>query len=409
VRPPSARRASRGRPATAAPAARPGRATAPAAAEGPAAPGPSAPATFRKLSAAGVGPSFRDVAAVVTAEARAPGPGEVMVRVAYAGVNGGCETFRARGDHAFGFLRGRGAFDLGAEGCGTVEAVGEGVGGLAVGDAVTFVGGAFAEVAYPKAAACRRVDRCSAEAVALCLSGVTAAVGVEATGRCAPGMSVLVTAAAGGTGHFAAQLAARAGARVFATCGTRAKAARLRAVGVHRPIVHTEESVAAVLRAECPRGLDLAYEGVGGEMLSAAVEHLAPGGLVMVVGYISGYPHARQSDAGAGRGPGGPAPADGPRARAPGWDLPPEEEIFWGRLEVAGPGGRRVVGDVYRCTPEERAACRERVFELHARGELEAWVDPEPFVGIERVPDAVDWMLSGRSTGKVVARIGGGP
>lgn len=85
------------------------------------------------------------------------------------------------------------------------------------------------------------------------------------TGQCRAGQTVLVTAAAGGTGHFAAQLAVLAGARVFATCGSEEKARRLRALGVHRVIVHSEEEVQRVLREECPGGVDLAYEvrGVG--------------------------------------------------------------------------------------------------------------------------------------------------
>ena len=90
-----------------------------------------------------------------------PGPGEVLLRVRYAGVNGGCETFRARGEHWFAgnakksgasgrlssaLPRGAhpaslppGGFPLGAEGAGEVVAAGEGV-QLALGDAVTFVG-----------------------------------------------------------------------------------------------------------------------------------------------------------------------------------------------------------------------------------------------------------------------------
>lgn len=56
-----------------------------------------------------------------------------------------------------------------------------------------------------------------------------------------PGESILVTAAAGGTGHLAAQFAQFAGARVIATCGNQQKAKVLESLGIERIIVHTEE------------------------------------------------------------------------------------------------------------------------------------------------------------------------
>ncbi len=54
---------------------------------------------------------------------------------------------------------------------------------------------------------------------------------------------------------------------------------------------------------------------------------------------------------------------------------------------------------------EKVAAARKRVFALHAEGKLQALVDPERFAGLGAVPDAIEYMLSGRSIGKVVVRI----
>ena len=59
------------------------------------------PATFRRLVAPRTGGSLREVASVLELPLPTPGPGEVLLRVRYAGVNGGCETFRARGEHWF--------------------------------------------------------------------------------------------------------------------------------------------------------------------------------------------------------------------------------------------------------------------------------------------------------------------
>jgi hypothetical protein len=209
----------------------------------PAHPSDAPPATFRRLVARRTGASFREVAEVEEEAMPVPGEGEVLVRVAYAGVNGGCETFRARGEHAF--VRNAGApwFALGAEGAGEVVAAGPGVPAhLAPGQHVTFVGGAFSEYVVAKATLCWPVPAATPEAVALTISATVAAAALGAVGRARRGETVLVTAAGGATGSFAAQLARLAGCRVVATCGGELKAARLRGLGLDRVIDHTQEA-----------------------------------------------------------------------------------------------------------------------------------------------------------------------
>lgn len=75
------------------------------------------------------------------------------------------------------------------------------------------------------------------------------------------------------------------------TCGGAAKVAALRELGCDRIIDHTVEDVGRVLKTEYPDGIDLVYEGVGGAMLETALENLAEEGRLLVVGYISEYPH----------------------------------------------------------------------------------------------------------------------
>jgi NADPH-dependent curcumin reductase CurA len=74
---------------------------------------------------------------------------------------------------------------------------------------------------------CTPVTQASPEAAALVLSGVTAAASLYGTAAIKPGQTVVVTAAAGGTGHFAVQLAKLAGCRVVAVCGGQVKGDRL--------------------------------------------------------------------------------------------------------------------------------------------------------------------------------------
>ena len=80
----------------------------------------------------------------------------------------------------------------------------------------------------------------------------------------AAGEVVLVTAAAGGTGHWAVQAAASAGAHVVAVAGGRAKAALCARLGAHRVVDHEREPLAAVLAREYANRLDVVYDGVGG-------------------------------------------------------------------------------------------------------------------------------------------------
>jgi NADPH:quinone reductase-like Zn-dependent oxidoreductase len=205
-------------------------------------PPPPLPATYRLCIAEATAPSFREAVSVVEAPLPRPGPGEVLIHVHWAGVNGGCETFRVRGEHAFAGNRARGRFLLGAEGSGVVAAVGEGVASLQVGQPVAFNGGAaFAEYTVAKAASCTPVAAPTAAATALTLSALTACAALEGTAGIRDSSAnndsggaqktVLVTAAAGGTGHFAVQLARLAGCRVVAVTGSKGKVDKLRELG----------------------------------------------------------------------------------------------------------------------------------------------------------------------------------
>ncbi|KAF8062034.1 Zadh2 [Scenedesmus sp. PABB004] len=351
-------------------------------------PAPAAlPATYRRLIARRTGRSFREVAEVVEEPLPQPGPGEVLIRMRYAGINGGCETFRARGEHAFAANRAKPAYALGAEGAGEVAALGPGVTGLAVGQAVACnSAAAFAEYGVTQAVMCTPVPAATPEAVALSLSAVTAAAALESTAGVQPGEVVVVTAAAGGTGHFAVQLAALAGARVVAVTGSAAKAARLRGLpGVERVVDHSEEDLGAVLAAEYPAGVDVVYEGVGGALRAAIMPALAPGARVLQVGYISEYPHTGRDAAAAVE------------------EGLPLSEVFWKGRTLELPGGRRVFGQVWPKDVGAVRAAKRRVFALHAEGRLDAWVDTSHgYAGVGQVADAIDYMLQGGHVGKGV-------
>lgn len=110
------------------------------------------------------------------------------------------------------------------------------------GDAVAFVGGAYSELVLSRGMLCTKIPEASPDYAALTISGTTAVSALEAVGGIRPSDVVLITAAAGGTGHFAAQLAKKVhGCHVVATCGGERKAQYLASLGIDRVIDHTKE------------------------------------------------------------------------------------------------------------------------------------------------------------------------
>uniref|UniRef100_A0A7S0J909 Enoyl reductase (ER) domain-containing protein n=1 Tax=Calcidiscus leptoporus TaxID=127549 RepID=A0A7S0J909_9EUKA len=348
---------------------------------------PAVGSTYRALVAARVGESFRDVARIVEVPVPELGADEVLVRVAYAGVNGGCETFRARGEHAFAPNREADGFALGAEGVGVVAALGDGVEGFAQGDAVCFVGGGFAEYAKVKAQTLWKVPRPTPEMAALRISALTACAMMEITGKVAAGEKVLVTAAAGGAGHFAVQFAKLAGCTVIGTCGSADKARALCKLGCDHIINHRTKDVGEALRRIAPGGVDVAFEGVGGALLRTVLENLKEDGRLLQVGYISEYPHNPERD-----------------AQSASHELQ-AGELFW-KSQTVHRGEQTIYGNAWPRDFGAIAGCKQRVLDLHTSGALVALVDEKrTFDGLESVVDAVEYMLSGEAVGKVVVRM----
>merc|ERR1712194_284411 len=347
----------------------------------------SIPKTYRALVAARTGESFSEVAEIKTLPTPSLENGDVLIRVTYAGVNGGCETFRARGDHAFQEnAAAKEPFGLGAEGVGVVAAVGPGVENVTVGDAVCFVGSAFAEYSKCKAAFLWKVPEASPEHVGLRISGLTACAMLEQTGKLQRGETVLITAAAGGAGHFAVQFAKLAGCVVIGTCGSPQKAKVLESLGCDHVINYKRQDVETELKRLAPNGLDAVFEGVGGSMLQTALDNLAPEGRLLQVGYISEYPHNPESETESAKNELNAA------------------ELFW-KSQTIKRGKQTIYGNAW---PKDGSAfgCKDRVLSLHADGKIRSIVDDtNEFIGLDSVTSAIDHMLSGQTVGKVVVKI----
>ena len=121
-------------------------------------------------------------------------------------------------------------------------------------------------------------------------TGATAYFGMADIGRPQPGETVVVSAAAGATGSIAGQIAKIAGSRVVGIAGGPQKCrAVVQDFGFDACIDYRGEDVPAALKRHCPRGVDVYFDNVGGEILDAVLGRLARNARVVLCGVISSY------------------------------------------------------------------------------------------------------------------------
>ena len=217
-----------------------------------------------------------------------PGAGELLVRIAAAGVNY-IDTYKREGAYPTPT-----PFVPGEEGAGTVLATGDGVTGFAEGDRVAWCGvlGAYTELAVvPAAAAIRVPDELDDQrAAAALLQGMTAHYLTTSTYPVRDGDTVLVHAAAGGTGLLITQLVKARGGRVIGTVSTAAKEELARAAGADEIIRYTEvdDLAARVRELTGGDGVAAVYDGVGKDTFDASLASLRRRGILVLFGASSG-------------------------------------------------------------------------------------------------------------------------
>lgn len=219
------------------------------------------------------------------------GPGDVLIRAAYAGVNFADVKARKGGHHISRPV----PYLPGLDVSGTVVAVGEGVEGLRLGQRVAAAtdGGAYAEYVKARAVLAYPLPDPNVDLreVAGIVAMMTAYNVLMRKAALQAGETVLVHAAAGGVGTLLLQLARHAGAgRVLAVVGRDAKARVAREFGADEVIVSRGDGYAEALDAAAPDGVDVVADGVGGPMFSAAFERLATYGRIVNFGNAAGDP-----------------------------------------------------------------------------------------------------------------------
>jgi NADPH2:quinone reductase len=217
-----------------------------------------------------------------------PGQGEVRVKMRAASLNFP-DVLMTQGKYQ---LKPPLPFVPGMEGAGEVTALGEGVGGVTIGDAVVVAsrfGMIAEEVNVPAATLRPKATTMSwAESASYPAAWLTAYVSLVRRGSLQRGETLLVHGAAGGVGMAAVDLGLLLGATVIATAGSPEKLAVLKARGAHHVIDYTKGFRDEVKRLTNDRGADVIYDPVGGDVFDESVRCIAFDGRLLVIGFTSG-------------------------------------------------------------------------------------------------------------------------
>lgn len=308
-----------------------------------------------------------------TAALPEPGPGEVLLRTEWVGIDATVRTWLSKAE---GYIE---PVEIGevvrSSGIGTVLASNSDK--VAVGSQVATLTG-WQEYAVvgddpmlttPLAAG---TDPLAALSV-FGSNGITAYVGMLDVGKIREGETVVVSAAAGATGSIAAQIAKRHGCRVVGIAGTDDKCAWLvDELGLDGAINHRTDDLPTRLRELCPKRVDVFFDNTGGPILDAVLGRIADRARVVLCGAISSY-----NDHHKPPGPPNYLNLISRRARMEGfisWDS-------WGRW----------------------AEITEVLAGWIADGSLR--YQSQVFEGLESAPEALNAMFTGANTGKVVIRV----
>ena len=234
-------------------------------------------------------PGGPEVLKPVTRPTPTPGPGELLIKVAAAGINGP-DIYQRRGLYPAP----PGVTDIpGLEVSGTIVALGDGASGWRVGDACCALtaGGGYAEYCTAPALQCLPIPAGLdlADAAGLPESFFTVWTNVFERAALASGESLLVHGGAGGIGTTAIQMAAAFGHRVFTTAAGDEHCAALERLGATRAIDFTREDFAAVIKeATGGKGVNVILDIVGGDYIARNIASLAREGRLVQIAFLKG-------------------------------------------------------------------------------------------------------------------------
>lgn len=334
-------------------------------------------ATYKKIICRKLSVNLREATEVIEVpfpkELR---PSEVLVKNKFVGINASDINFTA------GIYQPdvKVPFDCGFEALGEVVSVGAKVKLFKPGDAVvTQFYGSFAEYQAVPQRHAYKVPSLNMNWLPLPLSGVTASIAINEVLKPVKGERAVVTAAAGGTGQFAAQILQKVHqCSVVGTCSSTIKAKFIKeTLGCDHFIVTSSNSnLSTQLSSVFPTGVNIAYESVGGPVLDDVVDNLALKGRILSIGSISCYQNNSIEVA----------------SRKP---LPLR------LLSKSASLNTFFLSHYIKYIPKHL----DFLIKLVDEGTIVSCVDRTLFKGLASVPDAVDFMYSRKNCGKIVVQL----
>jgi len=306
-----------------------------------------------------------------------PNENEVVIKTSYVGINALYDRELYRG--AVPYINVTFPYIYGVESVGVIHSVGSAVTSHQLGDTVSVVkvGSAYQEYQTVPAEYAINIPQASPAYLAINPTGISAHLAIEKVGEVQPGETVLVTAAAGGLGHFIAQLCKHKGCHVIATCGHDEKVDLLEKLGCcDRIIQYNREEVAVVLDQEYKDRIDVAFDSVGGSMFDAILPQLAQKGRLVICGLAAELSRSSFEI------------IEAPRAY---------ESIYWKGASI-----RCFMNHLYK---DEHPLSRDFLTQLYQSSQLSVLVDPSPFNGVNSIIQASKYLLGGNSRGKVVVAL----
>jgi len=329
--------------------------------------------TYRKVVVTQFGRDVNQCLAIKESPIPQPSTHEVLVRNHFLGVNFSDIPMMMGRFHNFRQL----PLDLGVESAGEVVAVGDGVEEIKVGDpvAVVMYRSGYREYTLMDANFVIPLPDLSPDVMSLVLSGTSASIALDVQARMRSGQTVLITAAMGGSGHYAAQLAKLADNHVIGTCKNADEARILHELHLDRVIIREQENLDDVLTNEYGGGINLVYDSFGGTFFDTALKHLAHRGRIITAGALAEHTYGQ----------------------------PQEHTIdVYNQLtrKAATIHGFSVVEFAQFARPHVT-----KLMDLFRQGKLRTFVDPAEFKGIDAVTDAIQHVMDWETVGKVIVRL----
>ena len=268
---------------------------------------------------------------------------------------------------------------FGVEAVGVVVAKGKGIEHTKIGDAVSTVkvGTAYQEFQVIQENEVTKIPAATPEYLTLNPTGVSAYLGLKNVAELKNGETIVVSAAAGGLGHIVVQLAKQKGCHVIGICGNQKKVQLLTSLkACDRIINYRKGDVPTILGQEYGGKINVAFDSVGRHMFDAFLKNLAPLGRLVVSGLATEINEGKFEKINA------------PRVY---------ESIYWKGASV-----RCFMNHLYK---SEHPAARGYLFDQYQKGALQVKVDPSHFTGIESIIEASEYLLAGKSCGKVVVAL----